>query len=117
MIGQHLRKTTMLLLMLYEKEMKICPAYISKSKSTHKKQITILMIPNNKGWHYLAVTKLPTSLRGITSKNNCDFYCLNYLYFHRTEDKLKSQGIVCKNKDFCGIVMPFQKDDVLKFNI
>ena len=56
--------------MLYEKEMKLCPAYISKSKSTHKKQITILMIPNKKGWHYLAVKKLPTLLRGITSKNN-----------------------------------------------
>ena len=23
---------------------------------------------------------------------------------------------VCKNKDFCGIVMPSQKDNILKFN-
>ena len=37
------------------------------------------MIPNEEkeGWHYLAVRKLPTLLRGITSKHHGDFYCLN----------------------------------------
>ena len=33
------------------------------------------------------------------------FYCLNYLHSFRTENKLKSNEKVCKNKDFCGIVM------------
>ena len=28
--------------------------------------------------------------------------------------KIKSHGKVCKNKDFCGIVMPPEKDNVLE---
>ena len=33
-----------------------------------------------------------------------------------TENKLKSREKVCKNKDFCGIVMPAEKDSILEFN-
>ena len=61
------------------------------------------MIPNGKCWHYLAVTKLPVLIRGITSKNNSDFYCLNFLHSFRTKFNLKFHEKVCKNKDFCGI--------------
>ena len=60
------------------------------------------------------VKKLTTSLKGITSKHG-DFYCLKCFHFFRTEKKLKSQEKLCKNK-FCGIVMPFLKDNILKFN-
>ena len=35
------------------------------------------MIPNGERWYYLAVKKLPALLRGITSKQHCDFYCTN----------------------------------------
>ena len=35
------------------------------------------MISKVEKWHYLAVKKLSALLRGITSKNNGDFYCLN----------------------------------------
>ena len=49
--------------------MEICPACISIVSSKEEKE----------GWHYLAVKKLSALLRGITSKNNEDFYCLNYL--------------------------------------
>ena len=59
---------------------------------------------------------MPALLRGITSKNNGDFYCLNYLYSFRSENKLKSHSKVCENKDYCGIVMPSQKDNILKFS-
>ena len=59
---------------LYEKETKICPEYISKYNSSRKKQITILMICHEKCWNYFAVTKL---LRGTTSKSNGDFFRLN----------------------------------------
>ena len=45
----------------------------------------------NKGWKKvaligkkIAVKKLSASLRGITSKNNGDFYCLNYLHSFKT---------------------------------
>ena len=41
------------------------------------------MIPNENGWHYLAVKKLSGLLRRITSKNNANFYCLNCLYSFR----------------------------------
>ena len=61
-----------------EKEKEIYPAYILKYNSTHEKNIEFLMILNG---HYLAVTKLSALLRGITSKHQRYFYCLNCLHF------------------------------------
>ena len=60
--------------------------------------------------------KLSALLRGIKSKFHGDFYCLNCLYSSRTKNKLKSHEKVCKNKDFGGIVMPSEKDNILEFN-
>ena len=60
--------------------------------------------------------KLSTLLRGITSKHHGDFYCLNCLHSFRIENKLKSREKICKNKDFCGIVTPSEKDNALEFN-
>ena len=59
----------------YIKEKEICPAYISKINLNCEKQIILLMIPNEEkeGWRYLAVKKLSTLLRGITSKHYGDF--------------------------------------------
>ena len=48
-------------------------------------QLFPLMITGGEKWHYLAVEKLPTLLRGITSKQEGDFVCLNC----RTKNKLK----------------------------
>ena len=75
------------------------------------------MIPNKekKGRHYLAVKKLSTLLRGLTSKHQEDFYCLNCLHSSTTKNKLKSHEKVCKNKYFCGIAMPSEKDNILEF--
>ena len=55
------------------------------------------MIPNEEKevWHYLAVKKLSTLLRGITSKHHGDFYCLNCPHSFRTENKLKSHEKTC----------------------
>ena len=39
-----------------------------------------------------------------------------FIHSFRTENKLKSHENVCKNKDFCGIVIPSQKDDIMQFN-
>ena len=71
--------------------MKICLAYILRYNSSRESQINFLMIPNKKGWHYLAIK----NLRGIitkrnNSKKNGDFYCLNCLHSFRTKNKLKS---------------------------
>ena len=73
------------------------------------------MIPNEEkvDWHYLAVKNYPTLLRGITSKNQDDFYCLNSVHSFGTENKIKSHEKVCKKKDFRGILMPLQKYNIL----
>ena len=57
----------------------------------------LLMIPNEEKevWHYVAVKKLSTLLRGITSKHHGDFHCLNCPHSFRTENKLKSQEKTC----------------------
>ena len=88
---------------LYTKEKEIFPGYISKINSNCEKQIFLLMIPiaEKEGWNYLAVKKLSTVLRRITSKHHGDFCCFNYLHSFRTENKLKSHEKVWKNKDFC----------------
>ena len=64
------------------------------------------MIPNEEGWHYLAVKNLPALLRGTTSKHHRGFYCLNCLHSFATENKRESYKKVCKNKDFCNVLMP-----------
>ena len=91
---------------LYIKEKQIYPAYILK----HNPWKTLW-------WHYLEVKKLSALLLRITSKTNGDFYCLNCLHSFRIENKHKSHEKVCKNKDFCGIVMPSEKDNILGFKI
>ena len=75
------------------------------------------MIPNEEkgGWYYLAVKKLSILLRGITSKHHGDFHCLNCLHSFGTENKLKSQEKICKNKNVCGIAMPSEKNNILEF--
>ena len=40
---------------------------------------------------------------------------LNCLNFFRKENKFRSNEKVCKNKDFCGIVMSSEKDKILEF--
>ena len=72
---------------LYVKEMRICPAYISKYESSRKEQITLLMI--------LAAKMLPAMLRGITSKNNSDFFCLICPHSFRTENKFEFHSKIC----------------------
>ena len=75
---------------LYTKEKELCPVYISNINSNCEKQIILLIIPNNeKGDYILAVKRLSTLLRGITSKHHGDFYYLNCPHFFRTENKLK----------------------------
>ena len=86
-------------------------AYISKINSNCEKKI-ILMIPNEEkeGFYYFALK----FLRGVTSKNHDDFYCLNCFHSFRTEFKLKSQENLCKNKDFCGILILKSHEKVCK---
>ena len=77
---------------MYIKDKEIFSPYVSKLNSNCEKQIILSMIPKEEkeGWHYLAVKKLSTLLRGITSKHHGDFHCLNLncLYSFRTEINL-----------------------------
>ena len=60
--------------------------------------------------------KISTLLRGIASKRHGYFYCLDCLHSVSTENKLKSHEKVCKNKDFCGIVLSSEKDKILELS-
>ena len=73
---------------MYTKEKEMYPACISKNNSNCEKQRILLMIPNKEkeGWHYLAVKKQSTLLRGITSKHHVHFYCLNCLHSFRKKN-------------------------------
>ena len=58
----------------------ISHTYISKYNNKCNNQVILLMITDGKKYHYLAVKKLPALLRGITSNQDGDFYCLNCFY-------------------------------------
>ena len=72
------------------------------------------MITDNDGkrWHYLAVRSLPALLRGISSSNNGDFYCLNCFHSYRTHNKLKKHERVCNNHDYCRVDMPKEHEKI-----
>ena len=61
------------------------------------------MNPNGEGQHYLSLKQLPALLKGTTSKHQGDFCCLKCLKSHKSQ---KSHKILCRDKDFCNIVMP-----------
>ena len=67
-----------------------------------KKKIILLMIPNRKGRSYLAVEELSALSRGITSKHDSNYYCLNCLCSNLNLKK------VCKNNNFCNVVISSQ---------
>ena len=73
---------------------------------TCDKQVILLMISNGENWHYLVVKNLPGLLRGITSNQKEDFYCLNCFRSYRTKIKLKEHKKISENDDYCHIEMP-----------
>ena len=88
-----------------QKKKKIYPSYVSKHNSNREKQVILLMISTGekrvaksegrvakfegRRWHYLAAKKLSALVRGITSKNHGDFYCLNCFHSFATENKVQ----------------------------
>ena len=53
---------------------KIQVAYKSKHNLIREKQVILLMITDDKNWHYLVVKNLPGLLKGKTSNHKEDFY-------------------------------------------
>ena len=60
--------------------------------------------------------KISAILRGVTSKNNVYFYCLNCLHSFRTKNKLEPHKKVCQNKEFFNVVMSSEETKILQFN-
>ena len=63
-------------------------------------------------WHYFAVKSLPALLRGTTSNNYGDFYCLNCFHSYTTHNKLKKHERICNNHDYCRIDMPKEHEKI-----
>ena len=73
------------------------------------------MITDGEKWHYLAVKSLSALFRGITSKHDGDFYCLNCFQSYTTENKLKKHKKVSENYDYYHVEMPEKDNKILKY--
>ena len=74
------------------------------------------MITDGEKWQHLAVKSLSALLRGITSKHEGDFYCLNCFRSYSTKHKLKKHKNVCKNHNYCYVEMPEEQNEIVKYN-
>ena len=74
------------------------------------------MITDGKKWHYFAVKSLSALLRGITSKHDGDFYCLNCFHSYNTDKKLRNHEKVCNDHDYCYVELPNEDKKILKYN-
>ena len=73
-----------------------------------------MITDDGKKWHYLAVRRLTTLLRGITSNHHRYFYCLNCFHSYTAHNTLKKHERVCNNHDYCRIDIPI-KHEKIKF--
>ena len=74
------------------------------------------MIADGEKWHYLAIKKLSTLLKGITGNNNGDFYCLNCFGTYTKKSELEKHKSVCENHDYCYVGIPEEDNKILKCN-
>ena len=74
------------------------------------------MISNGEKWHYTALKRLSRLLRGITSTNNGDFYCLNCVHAFRRRNKLEEHKNICENHEYCHVEMPTKDNNIIKYN-
>ena len=95
---------------------KIKHACKSKYNLNRENQVILLMTTDGEKWYYLAAKSFSTLFRGITSKHDRDFYCLNCFQSYTTESKLKRHKKVCKNHDYCYVEMPEKDYKILKYN-
>ena len=98
------------------KTKEIRQANISKHNKTRNIHANLLMITDGTGnWFYLAIKSISGLLRGITSKHNGDYYCLNCFQSYTTEKKRRKPGKVCENHDFYNLKMPDEDNKILKY--
>ena len=64
-----------------QKEIYIRPCYISKLNKKHEHHANLLMITDGiDKWHYIAIKRIPAFLRGVSSTDDGDHYCLKIFY-------------------------------------
>ena len=68
------------------------------------------MIWNGEEMNYMQYKK------GITLKNDGDFYYLNCLHSFRRKKNLESQKNVCEDKRFYNIAMSFEENKIIELN-
>ena len=69
------------------------PAYVSNHNSNcKKKQVILLIIPNEAGWHYFALKKPSALDRGVKFQHHGGFYCLNRIHYFIKENKRESDA-------------------------
>ena len=103
----------------------------SKYNNDRENKVILIMITDNKKWHYLAlknkrkfdgtkqcsrsVTSLSRLLRVMTSNHHGNFYCLNCLNCScRTENRLKKHEELFNKRDYCYPIMPKEKSTMEK---
>ena len=84
--------------------------YKSKYNLERENQVILLMIIDGEKWHYLFVKSLSVLFRGIISKHDRDFYCLNCFQSYSTKNKLKKHKKVCESHHYCYVEIP-EKDN------
>ena len=55
-------------------------------------------------------------LRGITSNNAGDFYCLDFFHSYSKENTLRKHEKVFNDHDYCYVEMPNEDNKILKYN-
>ena len=65
---------------------------------------------------FLAIFNVSTHVAFFKSKINFEKQWMSWLHSFRTNTKLQSHEKVCKNNDFCAIIAPSQRDNILQFN-
>ena len=75
-------------------------AFKSEYNGKRKEKVILLMIGDSEKRHYLAVKNLPRLLRGISSNDDGDHYCLGCFHSYRTANKLKKHEKLCNNHKF-----------------
>ena len=116
---QNNKEIALNILFVRHNKKEIEPAYTAKYNHKRKKQVILLMITDDDGkrWHYLAVRSLSALLRGISSSNNGDFYCLNCFHSYCSLNKLKKHERVCNYHHYFHVDMPEEGKNILKYSL
>ena len=87
-----------------------------KSKYNLKRESNFV---NDYWWWKMALScykKLSALLRGVTSKHDGNFCCLDCIQSYTTKNKLEKHYKIWKNHDYCYVDMPNEDSKILKQN-